>query len=216
MRKLVIATTNSNKVKRLSALLSGKDLEILSLNDFDIDFGEPDESLGSPEAIAAQKALHYVSMLPKGTLVLTQDDTLTFDNVSPEDNPGLHIKQPVIDKFGEFTDEDAAKYYSGLAKKYNGKIDIVFHYGHALAVAGDDNRNTIKLAASTSRLEAKMVEKVNKLETVPGYFMSALMTVKIDSKDVYYNDLDDGQLVKSDADLQMSILSLFEKIGVEL
>jgi hypothetical protein len=212
MRKLVIATTNINKVKRLSALLADQNFEILSLADFDTDFGEPSESLDSPETIVAQKALYYVSKLPKNTLVLTQDDTLTFDNVAKKDNPKNHIKEPVERKYGSFTDGNAIKYYTELARKYGGEINATFHYGHALAVRKDNARQTISLTAGKSQRAIRVVDKVNKPETTKGYFLAAISECQIDGKWVFYNDLTDEQSVKADNDLKQSIVSLLGKI----
>ena len=64
------------------------------------------------------------NFLPTNTIVLSQDDTIQFEGISPEDNPGLHIKAPVIKEYGKFTDEYAAEYYKNLATKYGGSIPI--------------------------------------------------------------------------------------------
>jgi hypothetical protein len=214
MRKLVIATTNINKIKRLSALLAGRGLEILSLANFDTNFEEPSESLNSPEAIAAQKALYYVSKLPKGVLVLTQDDALTFNDVAAKDDPKNHIKQPVEQKYGSFTDENAIRYYTELARKYGGTIDATFHYGHALVVRKDNARGTISLTAGKSQRAIRVVDRVNKPETVKGYFLAAISECQIDGKWVFYNDLTDEQSVIADSDLKQSIVALLERLGV--
>jgi hypothetical protein len=216
MRKLVIATTNSNKVERLRRLLADQNLEIVSLNDFDIDFEEPNESLENPRDIAAQKALYYASKLPQGSLILTQDDTLTFEGVDEADNPKNHIKTPVINKYGEFNDENAIKYYTELAKKYGGVIPASFRYGHALAIINDDSRNTLRLFSGKSARRIRLVDRVNNPEAARGYFLAAISECEVDGKRIFYNELTEEQSVDADKDLRQSILSLLKKIGVNV
>lgn len=214
-QKIVIATTNKNKVERITNLLADLNVKILSLDDIKAKKDDPEESLLSCVSISAQKALHYAATLPKNTLILTQDDTIVMENIDDIDNPGLHIKEPVIKKYGNFTDEKAASYYTELAKKYGGMIPMTFHYGHALAVADSDERGTIHLVAAESKLNARLVDKVYKLETVPGYFLSAIMQVKVNNRWIYSSDLTIEQSIIADDDLKKSIVSLFDKLGIE-
>lgn len=95
MRKILIATTNHNKVSRIKRLLVDASVEIVSLADLPTELPEPAETAGSGIAIAAQKALGYVEHVDDGTIVLTQDDTISFEGVASEDNPGAFIKEPV-------------------------------------------------------------------------------------------------------------------------
>ena len=213
MKKIVIGTTNKNKVNRIKRLFKNEDYEFLSLDDICPNLGEPEETANNPVDIAIQKAMYYVNYIPEGYVVLTQDDTLEFKNIKEEDNPGPHIKEPVIKTYGKFTDENAAKYYSELAKKYGGSIPMEFVYGHAVAVVDKKNRTIKKILASNSSLKSKLVDKVNKLEEVPGYFLSALMQVEIDGKWRNYNDLTEEQVIDSDVDLYNSISNLLKKIN---
>ena len=209
MKKVVLATTNINKVKRLKRLLHDLDIELISIDAFDIKVSEPNETGLTCGSIALEKAAHYVQFLPKSTLVLTQDDTIAFDGVSEDDNPGVHIKEPVINKYGEFTDELAIKYYTELADKYGGHIPMTFHYGHAIAMKSENKRNTTKVLSSESKLETRLVNKSNK-EIVKGYFLSSIMKVKINDEWVYHNDLTEEQLIEIDGDLHESIKILLK------
>lgn len=177
MKKIVVATTNENKVKRI-------------------------------------KALHYANFLPVDTIVLSQDDTIEFEGVSEEDNPGVHIKSPVIKKYGKFSEELAAEYYRALAKKYGGTIPMTFKYGHAIAIKKDDERRITKVVGAGSKLEARLVNRIHKLETVPGYFLASLMEAKINGEWVPYNDIDDETLVELDKDLYCSIITLLKNIVI--
>ena len=213
MKKLVVATTNNNKVERIKKLLKNLDYEIISLREYDnLNIGEPKETADTPTGIAIEKALYYANKLPEKTLILTQDDTLHFENIRKEDNPGLSIKEPVRKKYGYFTDEYAAEYYKSLAKKYGGTIPVSFRYGHAIAIKKEGERTVTKVIGANSKLEVRLVDKIYKLETVPGYFLSALMEAKVNGEWKKYNDLDEETLVKLDNDLYKSIKTLLENI----
>lgn len=213
MKKIVVATTNSNKVKRIRDLLLDLDYEVLSITDVcEEEISEPQETANTPVEIAIQKALHYSKFLPEDIIVLSQDDTIEFDGVNEEDNPGVHIKEPVIRKYGKFTDLLAAEYYKDLANKYGGFIPMTFKYGHAVAIKKKDERDLIKVIGAKSKLEVRLVNRINKLEKSAGYFLAALMEAKIDGKWVSYNELDTKTLVELDKDLYYSITTLLRNI----
>ncbi len=117
MRKILIATTNHNKVSRIKRLLADVPVEIISLADLPTELPEPAETAESGIEIAAQKALGYVQYVDEGTVVLTQDDTISFEGVASEDNPGAFIKEPVRLKYGNFTDDNAIKNITPILRK---------------------------------------------------------------------------------------------------
>ena len=212
-KKLVIATTNKNKVERIKNLLKDKDYEVLSFIDVVKEpIKEPEETQDNGVDNAIQKAIYYVNYLKKNTLVLAQDDTIEFVGVEDCDKPNGHIKEPVIKKYGKFTDELAAKYYSSLATKYGGTIPMVFKYGHALAIIENKNRLVKKVLSAESKLEVRLVNKINKLDKRPGYFLAALMEAKLNNKWIPYNDLDNEQIISLDKDLKKSLDMLLENI----
>ena len=213
MKKIVVATTNKNKVKRMKALLKDLDYEVVSLSDVSNEkMDEPKEIGLTPTDIAIEKALHYLKYLPNDTIVLSQDDTLVMEGIKEEDNPGMHIKRPVIEKYGKFTDEFAAGYYKSLAEKYGGSIPIFFKYGHAIAIKNTSERTVTKVVSAESELKLKLVNKIYKLEKTPGYFLAALLEANVNGKWIPYNDLDDNTLVELDVDLYNSICTLLKNI----
>lgn len=212
IKKIVIATTNNNKVKRIKDLLFDIGVEVASLSEMNYKISEPKETANTCTAVAIEKALHYVTELPEGTIVLTQDDSFVMKGINPEDSPGLSIKEPVIAKYGKITDELGAKYYADLANKYGGTIDVVFEYGHAIAIRLDDERKITKIVAGESKLESRLVNKVNKVEKSPGYFLAAVMQEKVDGNWIYYNELTDKQKVELDVGLKETIVRLLNEI----
>lgn len=215
-KKLVLGTANVNKVDRIRKLLKDSSLEVVTLNDISSAIPEPEETALTCTSIAAQKALHYLDYVDDDSIVLTQDDTIVFEGVSEEDNPGVHIKKPVVDIYGEFTDENAIKYYTSLAKKYGGSIPMTFQYGHAIAYRRGDDRKTIDIIASNSKLEVRLVDYAVNQEKVPGYFLAAIMQMRLDGEWHNYTELSDQQLIEGDADIKASITSLFEKANISL
>lgn len=211
--KLVIATTNKNKVDRIKKILKNTNFDIVSLSDMvKENIAEPEENANNGIDNSIEKAIYYANYLPENTIVLAQDDTIELIGVVEEDEPKGHIKRPVIQKYGEFTDELAAQYYSDLAGKYGGTIPMVFKYGHAVAILTNEDRLRKKVVSAESKLEVRLVNKIHKLEKRPGYFLAALMEAKINNEWVPYNDLDDEQIIKLDIDLQDSIVSLLKEI----
>jgi hypothetical protein len=211
--KLVIATTNKNKVDRIKKILRNTNFEVVSFSDMvKEDIKEPIEYAENGVDNAIEKASYYVNYLPENTIVLAQDDTIELVGVEEEDEPKGHIKSPVIKTYGEFTDELAAKYYCNLATKYGGTIPMVFKYGHAVSVKIKNDRLRKKVISAESKLEVRLVNKVYKLDKCPGYFLAALMEAKINNEWIPYNDLDDNQLIELDIDLQDSIISLLKEI----
>lgn len=209
--KVVLATTNKNKVKRLKNLLKDLDIELVSLDEINLNIKEPDETADTCGGIAAQKASHYVTYLPKDTLVLTQDDTLSLEGVEECDDPKNHIKEPVVNKYGEFTDEFAIEYYVDLVNKYGGSIPISFHYGHAVAISTND-RNYTKVISSESKLNGRLINEVKDLDKCKGYFLGAILQICINGEWKYWNDLTDDELVIADHDLYLSISKLLKDI----
>lgn len=211
--KLVIATTNKNKVDRIKKLLRNTNFDIVSISDVIKDnINEPEENANNGIDNAIEKAIYYVNYLPENTIVLAQDDTIELVGVDEKDEPKGHIKKPVIDKYGEFTDDLAARYYCDLASKYGGTIPMVFKYGHAVTVVTKEDRMRKKVLSAESKLEVRLVNKIYKLNKCPGYFLAALMEAKINNEWIPYNDLDEEQLIKLDIDLQDSIVSLLKEI----
>ena len=183
-------------------MLDKEKYQVVSLKEYGGEnIPEPTETADSPTGIAIEKATHYVKYLPENTIVLTQDDTMVFENIKEEDNPGLHIKGPVIEKYGEFNDELGAQYYKELANKYGGTISMKFVYGHAIAIRKTEAERTVtKVVGAQSEKKMRLVNKINKLEKSPGYFLSALTELKFDGKWISSNDADAEIKVKTDID----------------
>lgn len=207
MNKILFATTNPQKVIRLNKLINaGLD----SLVDLPYEISEPEEIGEDCLDIAILKARHYWKNLKEKRPVLTQDDTLKLE-VEPEDSPNNYIKKPVIEKYGEFNDKNAITYYTELAKKYGGEIQMFFEYGHALCFSDDEET----IVSRKSRLHGKLVVEPRENDSTKGYFLSAIMQVKIDGNWKYYSELTPAELVQIDFGIAESLQKLLSMANLE-
>lgn len=129
--KLLYGTGNSSKLRAMREVLSQFDIEILGLKDMP---GEPphvEEDGTTPLENARKKALHYYKAY--GIPVFSCDSGLYFDNVSPEDQPGVHVRN-VNGKC--LTDRQMQEHYRKLAEKYGG---ITARYHNAVCLVLDQD-----------------------------------------------------------------------------
>jgi hypothetical protein len=202
MDKVLFATTNQQKIKRLSLLTKVK---LISLDDLEYKIDAPEEVGEDALTISIAKARYYYSHLKEKMPVLTQDDTLKLE-VRPEDDPKNHIKESVVKKYGEFTDQDALEYYTDMAKRYGGSIPMYFEYGHALCF--DDGEESVK--ARKSSLVCRLVAEPHENESTKGYFLSAITQVEINNEWKYYSELNPGELIIIDFGIKDSLEKLLQ------
>lgn len=202
-KKLLIATTNKEKFRRLKSLIEDFNLELISLSELDYEIAEPKEDGRDALENSLIKARQYWKGLKEKIPVLTQDDSLVFERIKSIDDPGGSIKRPVVKKYGEFNDENAITYYSELARKYGGTINFRFEYGHAYC----DGR---VLDARPSKLFGVLMSKPSKIRT-PGYFLADLMKVNVGDRWRYYSELREEEKVFVDKPLANSIAFLLKK-----
>lgn len=201
-RKILFATTNENKIKRVQRLIRDLEIELLTLSDISDQIEEPIEFGENAVEIAKNKAIYYWEKIGKVMPVLTQDDTMDFlGNVSPEDDPKTAIKEPVVKAFGEYTIPNAIAYYSKLAEKYGGEIDFAFRYGHGFA----DEHGA---RDASSSLYAKLVKDPKGADNVGKYPLRALTKLKIGDKYIYSEDATDEEKVEADSDIKRALNEL--------
>lgn len=204
MKRVLFATTNQNKVKRMKNFLGKTPFEILSLTELNQEILEPIEVGADGVEVAKLKAYYYYNVLKDKLPVLTQDDTLNFYQISESDSIKISIKQPVIDAYGEFNDDNAIKYYTELAKEYGGEVKMSFEYGHGFF-------DGISLKSNPSSLRGKMVSVPSK-HVEPGYFLTAIVKVNVGNGWKYISELSDAEYAKADWNLKKSVESLLSSL----
>ena len=83
--QLLVATTNAHKLSEIRSILTGLDVDLVSLSDFPPVI-VPDETGDTFVANARKKALHYAAAT--GQLTLAEDSGLEIDGLNGE--PGVH------------------------------------------------------------------------------------------------------------------------------
>ena len=118
MKELLFATGNVAKIKRFKDKLKENNINLISLKDIDVSLDVTEDGKTAIEN-ALIKARAYSNKLDMP--VIAMDDTLYFDNVPEDIQPGLYVRR-VKDKV--LTDDEMIEYYSNIAKKYgmDGKI----------------------------------------------------------------------------------------------
>lgn len=134
MKELLFATGNIAKINRFKDKLKENNINLISLKDIDISLDVTEDGKTAIEN-ALIKARAYSNKLDMP--VIAMDDTLYFDNVPEDIQPGLYVRR-VKDKV--LTDDEMIEYYSNLAKKYgvDGKIVARWIYGMALINNGKE------------------------------------------------------------------------------
>lgn len=126
--KVLIGTTNPSKVNRFAYLLSGHEIEFLTLKDLNIT-DEPAETGRTPEENAIMKARFYGEYFD---LVICNDSGLYFEElaIADERQPGLNIRTPM--HMPRLSDEEMITYYSGLISELGGKVSAYYLDGIAV------------------------------------------------------------------------------------
>jgi hypothetical protein len=201
MKKILFATTNKNKVKRMKNFLGKIPYEIISLTDINQEIKEPPELGVDGVEIAKLKAYYYFSVLNEKIPVVTQDDTLNLYDIPESEIVRNSIKKPVVDAFGDFNDKSALRFYTQIANKYGGEVKMSFEYGHGFC-----DGNVLK--ASPSTLQGKLVSVPSKIFE-PGYFLTAIVKVGVGDEWKYISELSNEEYAIADKDLKKSVKYLF-------
>lgn len=132
MIELIYGTNNLAKLSSMRKMTRTLPLSIIGLGDFDMDLIEPEETGNEPHINAEIKARGYFKQI--GRPVFSCDSGLYFDEVTKEDQPGVHIRRI----HGQnLKDEEFIDYYSKLASKYGGRLTA--HYNNSICLVMDDN-----------------------------------------------------------------------------
>jgi len=200
MKKLLFATTNKNKISRLINFLGNPGFEFLTLDDLGYSIEEPDESKETPLDIAMEKAGYYFENLQDEMPVISQDDTIVI-KINGIEERILSIKKTVEEKYGEFNDDNAIKYYTKLAAENGGEIEMEFRYG--FGYADEDG-----VVGEPAVLKGKLVSQASNI-LQPGYFLTAIFKAQIPSGEYkYMSEMGDTENAYADRDLKRAVMKL--------
>jgi len=144
---------------------------------------EAEEDGRNPLDNATVKAKIYYSQLKRP--VFSCDSGLFFDNVDEKDQPGNFIRRV---NGRSLTDSEMLLYYSGLARKYEGKLTA--YYKNAICLILNEDRFYTYDGKDLNSEKFYIVEKPH-YKTCRGFPLDSL-SVEMKSMKYYY-DLDVGQ-----------------------
>lgn len=167
MKEIIFGTTNEAKVKQLRGALAPIGVSVWGVKDkASLPFVE--ENGKTAQENARKKALVYAQAL--GTTVLSMDNALYFDGLTPEEQPGLNVRRisatVAIPGDGELLD-----YYSALIRRFGEKTTGRWKFAICVATAeGKFEETTI--------ISPRIFTSVPSPKTVPGY---PLESIQVDS-----------------------------------
>ena len=115
--KLLYGTTNKGKLLAMESATKSLGIQLISLQDLDCEIPVVTESGDSPLENARIKARTYYNAFHMP--VFSCDSGLYFEELSEEEQPGLHVRRVGGRKL---TDQEMQQYYGALAEKHGGKL----------------------------------------------------------------------------------------------
>lgn len=194
MKTIIFGTTNPAKLVHIQAALEPLKIKVNGLAGIE-DLPEIEENGKTPEENAEKKAVSYARAINQS--VLSMDIALYLDGVSEDEQPGMHARR-IPGHSGKPTDEELTAYYSGLFKKYGGRV--TGHWKFAVCLAWPDGQTKSVMATTEERIFTSKVCS----EKMPGY---PLESMQIDQKTGKYV----VQMTKQEQDQFW-----FDSIGKEL
>ena len=182
--RLLYGTGNPAKLADAKKWLKGLDYEVLGLRDMEGEIPDVPEDGNTPLENARQKAFAYYKAF--GIPVFSCDSGLYFDNVSEEDQPGVHVRTV---KGRYLTDQEMQDYYAGLAVKYG---DLTARYRNAICLVLDEHHSVELMDDSIASEPFLLTSKPHPRALNKGYPLDSL-SVHIESGQYYY-DMDKSQV----------------------
>lgn len=128
--RLIYGTRNIAKLEVMRRYVHLLPIEIEGMP-ADLDFPSVEECGADPLENAEIKARTYYQVIRRP--VFSCDSGLFFDEASPEDQPGTHVRR-VQGKI--LTDEEMIVYYAALSRKYGGRLTA--RYRNAICLIMDE------------------------------------------------------------------------------
>lgn len=181
--KILYGTGNPAKLAFMRRRLECLGMEVIGLKELGMEIPQVPEDGLTPLENARQKAVAYYKAF--GIPVFSCDSGLYFENVSEEDQPGVHVR--TVD--GRYlSDEEMLAHYSALAEKYGG---IRAYYRNAICLVTDENHIYEAMERSMESEKFLIVSKPH--ETLKKGFPLDSLSVDIRTGKYYY-DLSEAEL----------------------
>lgn len=200
--KLLYGTGNPAKLDAMRHRLAGLGIELIGLKDLkDTELPEIVEDGKTPLENARKKAEAYFHALHMP--VFSCDSGLYFDNVSEEDQPGVHVRT-VNGKY--LSDEEMTAHYAALAKKYGG---LTGRYRNAISLILDETHHYEAMEPSMESTPFRMVSTPHPMSK-KGFPLDRLSIDLRTGK--YYYDLREKEAALDQLAVEDGFLQFFERV----
>ena len=187
MKELLFATGNKSKAKRFTKGLLEHDIKVLTLEDIPINIEvEENGNTAIENALIKARAYAKKTNLP----VFAKDDTLYFDNVPKDKQPGLFVRRVNGNKLN---DEEMIKHYSNLAQEYGTNGLLIGRWIYGMALINNNQEYTYTWSKENFYITSTPSNIIN-----PGY---PLNTISINIKlNKYFTEIteEDKLLIQED------------------
>ena len=146
MAEIIVGTTNDAKVKQIKGALANLDIQVRGIDKTKEDLPEVEEDGKTAIENARKKALAYAKALNR--TVLSMDNALYFDELSPEEQPDLHVRR-INKENPRPSDEELIEYYSRLIEKLGGETKGYWEFGICVATPDGQTRETTIISPRT-------------------------------------------------------------------
>jgi inosine/xanthosine triphosphate pyrophosphatase family protein len=136
--KLIIGTRNQAKIDQVKSALKGWEIDIDGLPN-NINFPPITEDGPTAVANARKKALTYAKLI--GQPVFSMDNTLYFEGLSNDHQPGLNVRR-IGSGSARLSDLEAVEYYAKIIKSVGDRIVGYWEYGLCLARPDGQTKET--------------------------------------------------------------------------
>ena len=123
MKRVLFATTNPAKIKKYVNQLKERGIEVLTIKDLELDLDVDESGKNALENAYIKAKIYYdATKIP----TIGMDNNLFIEELPEERQPGTHVRR-INGKV--LTDDEMIKYYTNLAKEYDGKLHAKWIYG---------------------------------------------------------------------------------------
>lgn len=163
MKEIIIGTTNEAKVKQIRGALAPLALAVRGI-DKKTALPHIDEDGKTALENAIKKALAYAKAL--NMTVLSMDNALYFDELAPNEQPGLHVRRIPTDSERP-SDDEMLRYYAALVSRFGERTSGRWEFG--VCIASPDGKYE-----TTTILSPRIFTNIPSASIVPGYPLESM------------------------------------------
>lgn len=163
MKEILFGTTNDAKIRQLQGALAPIGVNVCGVKD-KTSLPHIEEDGKTIQENARKKAIAYAKAL--GVPVLSMDNALYFDGLSPEEQPGLNVRR-INATTTRPSDSELLDYYSALVRRFGEKITGRWEF--AVCVATPEGK-----FEETTIISPRIFTRVPSAKIIPGYPLESI------------------------------------------